>query len=870
MADRIDILVPKESIDSILAADKAITQLDIVYRRLTDNIAAGQKAIKEAAISQESLSNAGKKAKETSEELDSASKKLLATEKALNEFDAKKYKQIVENEQALKDQKKAILEAVQAEKQLTGTIEKAEASTKALTAERKKLNLETTDGKKRLLEINAAIDKNTAVIRENSDVATKQRMNIGNYRSALDGLPGPLGQVASSAQTAATGLKAVTKVPIVAAVAAIIGVFVGLFKAFKSTEEGGDRVAKIMGRLKGVLDVLKQAAQSVSLALADLLSGKFGQAADHLRDGFSGIGKRMSEAAKAGGQLAETLDNIADEKLAYNIDAVRAKIAELRTEAAEATDPAERAAKLREAIALTQELYGKQIDWSKRAADAEIQNVTAKFKVSADEFKKFLLTDQAGREEMIAGNQELAFVQNSLNNEGLADLRDKLTEETRLQKEFLMESLRGRRFAASAEQQTAREAQSAAKQAFEARVKMIEEESAVIAQMAEEDKQTRANKEAEASSLLSAERDRQLATLSDQYNRGAMETEDYEAERLRITRKYEALILQEQLNSINRLITESNLSTTQKAEMEAKGAAIQLQINTLLTDEKIANIKAAEDAEKESIKNIEDAKKEAAKKQEEADKAAAERKKAIQEAEFDLATELGNAIFEINNNRIEAEISDIERRRDAAIQAAGDDKEAQTKINAKFDKELAAQKTKQAKNDRNAALFNIAINTAIAATKGLSEGGPLLMALYIALGAIQAGVVLSKEIPKFAKGTAGQFNTPSTFLAGEAGTEWVESQSGQIKEVNRPTVFTNSKGMRVYSNRELSDLQRYRGESSDTSELRALRAGQDRGFDKLARSLAEQKQYLFHNGRAYGYKKGNHKVTYIERMVGNA
>jgi hypothetical protein len=869
MADKIDILVPKESIDSILAADKAITQLDVVYRRMIEGITTGTKTMKENVATQERLVTIEKEVKKTAEELDAASKKLAASEKALADFDKEKYAATLRNNQALKDQQRGVLEMVQAEKKLTGTIEKAEASTKALTAERKKLDLETVEGTKRLKEINEQIDKNTKVIRENSDAATKQRMNIGNYRSALEGLPGPLGNATTAATELGEALKALLLNPLALAIAAVAGALVGLFKAFKSTEEGGDRLQVIMGKLKGVLDVLKQAAQSVSLALADLFSGKFGQAADHLREGFGGMGQRMAMAAAAGGELAKALDQIADEKLAYNVDAVREKIAQLRTEAAETTNEKEKARLLREAIALTEEVYSKEIDWSKRAADAEIGNVTAKFKVSKDQLTAFLLADEAGRQEQIAGNSSLAQLANSLNNEGLATLRDKLTEESRLRKDAAMETLRMRKTITSAEETAGRESAAAYKQRVDAQRKAMQEnaklEADAIKEMAEEDAKARTDAAAAAIATIDAGRDTELARLNDWYARGAMDFEDYEAEKLRITQKYEELILQEQLKTLQEAAKNSLLTTSQKAEYEARAAAISLKLSDLVAQRRTDNDKQNTESEKENIKSVEEAKKE----QLEKDKEAAELRKEIQQAAFDLTSELGNAIFEINNSHIEKEIADIERKRDKAIQAAGEDKDAQAKINAKYDKLVAAEKLKQAKNDRNAALFNIAINTAVAISKAAPN--PLLIALAAAVGIIQAGVVLSKPLPTFAKGTKGKYDTPAQFIAGEAGPEWIEKKTGEMMQVNRPTVFKNARGMRVYSNPEVNRINRMMaggGSFAPDFDMSAVIQSQERGFAMVAGALARQRQYIHENGRAVGYKQNGYKRKYLERMVG--
>jgi hypothetical protein len=73
---------------------------------------------------------------------------------------------------------------VKAESAVTGSINAAIAANKRLRMERNALDLSTDDGKKRLLELNEQIDKNTQFITENNDKLTQRKINIGNYVGA--------------------------------------------------------------------------------------------------------------------------------------------------------------------------------------------------------------------------------------------------------------------------------------------------------------------------------------------------------------------------------------------------------------------------------------------------------------------------------------------------------------------------------------------------------------------------------------------------------------------------------------------------------------------------------------------------------------
>src|SRR6187401_3014371 len=69
------------------------------------------------------------------------------------------------------------------------------AANKELRKARNELNITSEQGKKRAQELNAQIDANTAKIKDNVSAIEKQKINIGNYKSALDGVHPALGKV---------------------------------------------------------------------------------------------------------------------------------------------------------------------------------------------------------------------------------------------------------------------------------------------------------------------------------------------------------------------------------------------------------------------------------------------------------------------------------------------------------------------------------------------------------------------------------------------------------------------------------------------------------------------------------------------------
>jgi ABC-type multidrug transport system fused ATPase/permease subunit len=167
---------------------------------------------------------------------------------------------------------------------------------------------------------------------------------------------------------------------------------------------------------------------------------------------------------------------------------------------------------------------------------------------------------------------------------------------------------------------------------------------------------------------------------------------------------------------------------------------------------------------------------------------------------------IGDEIFARKQEQLAIEFTESENRRKQELAGAEGDERKKLAINRKFDREQAKIKTKQAQADKQAAIFGIIINTALGIMKA-SPVVPLMIATGI-LGAIQLALVASKPIPKFATGT---MNSPSTFIAGEAGRELV-TRNGRGMVVEGATLFSGMEGSRVLSNKDTEEIL---GNSSD-------------------------------------------------------
>lgn len=109
---------------------------------------------------------------------------------------------------------------------------------KKLREERKLLDFSDAQQAKRIKEINDLLDKNDQAIKANSSTLEKQRLNIGNYTSALDKVIPGLGGLTAGFQNAGKAAMAFLANPIVAGITLIVGALAGLAAGYAKSAQG--------------------------------------------------------------------------------------------------------------------------------------------------------------------------------------------------------------------------------------------------------------------------------------------------------------------------------------------------------------------------------------------------------------------------------------------------------------------------------------------------------------------------------------------------------------------------------------------------------------------------------------------------------
>jgi len=217
---------------------------------------------------------------ETQKQLENQEKLLLQTKAKLATANTDNAKDIDVNKKALKEQNDLLKAENILNDKNAGTLEKAAAANLKLSIEKKKLNLATEEGKKRLQEINDEQDKNNKLIASSGNELEKQKINIGNYKSAFSGLfssfkSGEIGVGGLTNGVMALGKQmmiAIVTNPILLTIGAIVGAFMLLKNALVRSEEGQDRLNKVTAIFSAMLDAVMDIIHDVSIFLFDAFS----------------------------------------------------------------------------------------------------------------------------------------------------------------------------------------------------------------------------------------------------------------------------------------------------------------------------------------------------------------------------------------------------------------------------------------------------------------------------------------------------------------------------------------------------------------------------------------------------------------------
>jgi hypothetical protein len=183
----------------------------------------------------------------------------------------------------------------------------------------------------------------------------------------------------------------------------------------------------------------------------------------------------------------------------------------------------------------------------------------------------------------------------------------------------------------------------------------------------------------------------------------------------------------------------------------------------------------------------------------------------------DVAQDVFNKINEMSNQRFENQRMNLEREYKIGLAFAGDSASARAEIEKQYQERQREIQKKEFKARKAQALVNIAIDTAQAIIATLARTPPPLgtgLAIAMgALGAVQAGLVASQQMPQFWKGTD---NAPEGWaLTQERGREIITDSKGNIKSLGNDkgaTMTYLNKGDKVKTASETMDYLMFNNE----------------------------------------------------------
>lgn len=209
----------------------------------------------------------------------------------LASLDREEVKELAKLKVAVEQKNKAVKDAARLDGSAISSVNQMRAKLKELTAEYNKLGDSARKGAA------PAIKKLSDELKKAESAVGNNTRNVGNYSSALQGLPGPLGMAVSGMQRMVVAAKAFIATPIGIVIAAIAAVIGTLTAHFKRSAEGQERwnvisntFAVIWGNILDIFGKVGKAIVGVFTNIKDLISGD-----KSLKEAFKDIGSGFKE-----------------------------------------------------------------------------------------------------------------------------------------------------------------------------------------------------------------------------------------------------------------------------------------------------------------------------------------------------------------------------------------------------------------------------------------------------------------------------------------------------------------------------------------------------------------------------------------------
>jgi hypothetical protein len=648
-------------------------------------------------------------------------------------------------------ERKKYINIIQAE---VGSVKRAKAENQILREERNKLSTATKVGRDRIAELNKKIDMNTVAIKGNVDQQSRMFMSFGKISQSLKSIPGPIGGVIRGLGGMTKAAIAFIATPLGAIIAAIVLGFKALTAYLRGSEEGQNRLNKIMMVFKTIMGNLGDIVQKVGKWIFEAVT-KPKEAIKELGDfivqnlinrflAFGEIGKAIvkifsknwkegfKDLANASIMLTTGFENVIDKAIEFGKEVGK----EMEKDIAIAQKLADRQA----ALDLLQRKF--LVEREKMEAQIAEARVKASDKEKFTAQERIIFLEEALQTEMkifdtdfkIAKEKfEIKKAQNALSNSTKEDLNEQAQLEAdmfRVQREnatkrmALTSQLTSAQRELNAEQKKQGEGSEKTNEADEkAQAEMLKRRGEAIMKLAE----LKARElELEAKSY-DEKRDLQVSSAAAELaaklgQEGILQEEIELAEQEHKIRMSEIEAeYQENIRAQRQMALDESFFSMQEIINATAGMANQ-RVN-ILSDafSKISTINFKE------VKSAQDA-----------------------------FLQIGQAAQGLTNLIVsgnQAQLDDLEAKKTAELELAGDNIAAQEAIGAKYNKKLVAIKKAQAKEEKRKARIDAAIAMALGIVKALGSSPPpvnfVMAGLVAALGGVQIATIARQQEPEF-------------------------------------------------------------------------------------------------------------------------
>jgi len=803
-----------DSIFDIAAIEKEKKQVEDLLKDLASTI----KTAMDATRSSKSGDDLAKQSKAVNdamvqgtaavEKYTAVEKELIKQKQQLEQVEAKRYavssrtnKELEENKKLLAEQNQLLKLNTIINDKNTGSLEKAEAENKKLQIEKRKLNLETEEGRKKLIALNAQQDKNNDLMKNSSNKLQEQKIGIGNYKAGFADLTNKFKTGEIGLKGLIKGFFQMGKAVFVALwplglVAAALGLLYAVFKNFAPLI---DKIEQGFAALTAAWSVLKN-------SLGQFLSGN-----QSLKESMSGLGKSMSDAAKDAIELKKAEQDLEDATGGLEVanKKLETQMKSLLLQSKNKTlSEAEQMKLIDQAIALE----NQQFENKKKINDEELrisqENIRIKNKLTADQYAKLKelgvdyaeeLKDQGVQiSEADVDRLKAALLANEdIQQESIGIVEKAMNRKDALEeKAAAAQEKRNEKIISEQEKTAARVEQSTANA-----IKFKEKEADIYEDFVIEETDAEKKKANDLDDLNEAVINNAIAKKKIEYDQKVLllrkeskNEEDFAAKKFELDKS----ILQASIDSNKKDLQNAEISGAKRLEIETQLAQAQIDLDNLVLD----NFKGNEDEKLNKFLEV--------------------------AGQINSASmELFGAIADFAKQQSENRLAEIEKEQaandeyftsrqknlDNAIMSDASREQAQKKIDAdkaKRDKEIEdkqrAEKIKAAKWDKAQALTNAIINTALAAVKMFADAGPLgfvLAALSTAAGLASIATIASQQIPAYEKGGV---TGDGLALWGEKRPEVAVTRTGDILFAERPTISKFDAGTRIY--KSVEDFER--------------------------------------------------------------